>query len=328
MVREGNTYDRYLGAGIIGLAIFGILFFGIRAMVENNRRGAVNPFDYDLTRFTQVDDSLRHYDERQSIAIAGDHLYGLALGPDNRIYVAVDNSIQVYGAAAALEKTIALSEPARCLSVDAARDIYLGVADHLELYAFEGKKKAQWAAPSERALFTSIALSEDFVFVADAGNQLIWKYDKNGEVLAEIGREDAQRDIPGFLIPSPYFDVALDPDGFLWAANTGRHSLENYTYEGDFRSFWGGYSMEIEGFCGCCNPTHIAVTRDGNFITSEKGIARVKVYNRIGELISVVAGPESFSEGTVGLDLAVDERNTIYVLDPKKKAVRIFGKKN
>jgi hypothetical protein len=42
----------------------------------------------------------------------------------------------------------------------------------------------------------------------------------------------------------------------------------------------------------------------------------------------VVAGPESFEPQTVGLDLAVDSKDRIYVLDPKKKSVRIFEKQS
>ena len=43
--------------------------------------------------------------------------------------------------------------------------------------------------------------------------------------------------------------------------------------------------------------------------------------------MSVVAGAEQFDEGTVGLDLAVDSNQRIFVLDPKRKRVRIFAKK-
>jgi hypothetical protein len=86
--------------------------------------------------------------------------------------------------------------------------------------------------------------------------------------------------------------------------------------------------MEIDGFCGCCNPSHFTIMADGSFITSEKGIARVKIYNRIGEMTSVVAAPENFNEGTVGLDLAVDSQQHIYVLDRKRNQVRIFIRKD
>ena len=85
--------------------------------------------------------------------------------------------------------------------------------------------------------------------------------------------------------------------------------------------------MDLHGFCGCCNPSHFALLEDGSFVTSEKGIVRVKVYNRIGELASVVAGPEHFIEGTEGIDLAVGPDQEIYLLDPLKKMVRVFVKK-
>ena len=102
---------------------------------------------------------------------------------------------------------------------------------------------------------------------------IIWKYDKNGNLIGEIGKKNLKKDIPGFIIPSPYFDVNIDPDGFLWTANTGRHSLENYTSDGSFRTSWGNPSMELEGFAGCCNPSHFAILKNGSFVTSEKGIA-------------------------------------------------------
>jgi hypothetical protein len=66
---------------------------------------------------------------------------------------------------------------------------------------------------------------------------------------------------------------------------------------------------------------------DGSFVTSEKGIARVKIIKPTGEFLCVVAGPEQFDEGTVGLDLAVDSQERILVLDPHRKMVRIFTKK-
>ena len=85
--------------------------------------------------------------------------------------------------------------------------------------------------------------------------------------------------------------------------------------------------MEIEGFAGCCNPSHFVILENGSFVTAEKGIARIKIYNRLGNLESVVAGPDQFIEGTVDLDLAVDSKQRIFAMDQKKKAVRIFSKK-
>ena len=85
--------------------------------------------------------------------------------------------------------------------------------------------------------------------------------------------------------------------------------------------------MQLEGFSGCCNPSNIAMLSDGSFVTSEKGIERVKIHTPSGEFKTVVASPDMFEEGTRGIDLAVDSKDRIYVLDPVKKLIRIFEKK-
>ena len=78
---------------------------------------------------------------------------------------------------------------------------------------------------------------------------------------------------------------------------------------------------------GLKNPTHIAVLSDGSFVSSEKAIPRVKIYSQTGVFSCIVAGSDKFDEGTKGLDLAVDSKNKIYVLDPVRKQIRIFEKK-
>jgi len=85
--------------------------------------------------------------------------------------------------------------------------------------------------------------------------------------------------------------------------------------------------MAMEGFCGCCNPSNFAFLHDSLFVTSEKAIERVKIYNPDGTFRCVVAAPGQFEEGTKGLDLAVDKQNRILVLDPVKKLIRVFEAK-
>lgn len=318
--------DRIWTGAVIIISMTGILFFGYKAIRENSLRNQKNPFEYNIERYKEIDASLVHFSEVGQIPFELPHVYGLAVGPDDRIYVSGDEAIHIFSTDGIHQSTISVDEPVHCLAIDDNRDVYTGMNDHVEVYDLDGNKKAVWESRGGEAIFTSIALSRDFVFVADAGNLIVWKYDKNGNLLQRIGDRDENKDIPGFIIPSPYFDVAVDPDGFLWAANTGRHSLENFTLDGGFRTSWGKFSMDIEGFCGCCNPSHFIILEDGSFITSEKGIARVKVYNQLGEMVSVVAGPDMFVEGTVGLDLAVDSAQRIFVLDPKQKRVRIFTK--
>jgi len=134
----------------------------------------------------------------------------------------------------------------------------------------------------------------------------------------KIGRKDSIAGIDGFIIPSPYFDIAIGRDGELWVVNSGMHQLESYDKEGNQISSWKKTSMRLDGFSGCCNPSHIAILPNGSFVTSEKGIERVKIHEPSGKFKSVVAAPQQFEKGTRGLDLAIDSENRIIILDPKK----------
>jgi hypothetical protein len=109
--------------------------------------------------------------------------------------------------------------------------------------------------------------------------------------------------------------------------NPGRLRLESYDNKGNLRSFWGKASMSIDGFCGCCNPTHFALTRDGYFVTSEKGIPRIKIVDPAGQLHKVVALADQFDENTEGIDIVCDPNGRIIALDPVRKQLRIYIEK-
>ena len=89
--------------------------------------------------------------------------------------------------------------------------------------------------------------------------------------------------------------------------------------------YWGESTPRIEGFFGCCNPAHFALLADGRFVTAEKGIPRVKIYDAAGKFVCVVAGPKQVPVAAV--DLATDRRGRILVLDPAARSVRIFEQK-
>jgi len=76
---------------------------------------------------------------------------------------------------------------------------------------------------------------------------------------------------------------------------------------------------------------------DGGFVTCEKGLVRVKIYNSGGSFVGVVAGPEQFGAGgkssicmlpdeckTGGFDVAVDGEGRIFVLDTVDNIVKVF----
>jgi hypothetical protein len=92
--------------------------------------------------------------------------------------------------------------------------------------------------------------------------------------------------------------------------------------------------MEPDGFCGCCNPAHIAFRSDGTMVTVEKGLVRVKLYSVDQKLLGFVAGPDAFRSTPGGpfsaeldmplLDVAVDANDRILIVDGRSNTVRVF----
>jgi hypothetical protein len=177
----------------------------------------------------------------------------------------------------------------------------------------------------EKALLTSLAAAEHDIFAADAGNRIVWHYDAAGELKGRIGDPDKARKIPGFLITSPHFDLAVGRDGLLYVVNPRALRIEAYTFQGDLEFSWGRSSPQIEGFFGCCNPAHFAVLSNGRFVTAEKGMPRVKIYSAQGKFECVVAGGKQMA--VTAADVAADHRDRILILDPLAASLRIFERK-
>jgi hypothetical protein len=352
--KKGITRREFFSTGVKGAGLVGLggaigLTAGRLSTDKVGKRPAtaVKP-SYDLEEFSTIDPALIRYQGAGEIRMKAQHLRAIAAGPDDCIYVAADKFVQVFDRDAVLLSELRLNDSPRCLTVTEDGTIYVGMTDCVEVYdsrvaeseegiRSKGVRKASWDRIGQNAVLTSIAVSENHVFVADAGNRVVLRYDASGKLVRRIGDRDESRNIPGFVVPSPYFDMAVSPDGLLRVANPGEHRVEAYTFDGDFELSWGNTSMQIDGFCGCCNPVNFAMLPDGRFVTCEKGLPRVKIYDANGVFESVVAGPKLFAANARtcilddylscqigGLDVAADSQGRILVMDPVEKVVRIF----
>ncbi len=285
-----------------------------------------NPYEYNVDQFKKADSALLCYREVEQIQPKTVLLNAIALDKNDHLYVSGKKVLFIYDEQNQLSKAIDFEEDIYCISISADGTIYLGMADRIEVYSASGGKIASWESRGEGAIFTSIAQTETSVFVADAGNKIVYHYNHKGDLLNRIDGKN-QDNPKGFIIPSAYFDLLIGRNDELWIVNPGLHQLGMYRPNGELISSWGETSMRWEGFCGCCNPSHIAMLSDGSFVTSEKGIERVKIYHPDGEFKCVVAAPDDFIDGTRDLDLAVDSKDRIYVMDKEKGLIRIFDKK-
>lgn len=331
---------RTAAAVVVALVVAGVAAWRFDPWGEQGN-GLPKSFQYDLEPYQRTDPALIGYTQTGRIAVGLVEPRAVAVGPEDRIYVAGDQAVHVHAAGGARLRQIAIDAKPQSLAVGATEHkypgrIYVGVGNHVEVFSPEGRRVAKWPAPSAKSLITSIAVGEHEVYLADAIGRIVLRCDLDGKVLTRIGERDEARNIRGFFIPSPYFDVALGADGLLRVVNPAPHHIEAFTPDGSLEFSWGKSSLGIDGFCGCCNPANIALLSDGRFVTAEKGIPRVKIYSPEGKFLTVVAGPELLTpdptateETRAGhklkvVDVAADSRGRVLVLDPGLRSVRVF----
>jgi hypothetical protein len=286
-----------------------------------------NPYAYNIDQFKKVAPSQITYEELNPIPFKGTLPKCVAITKDDYLIVATDKKLHIYNPDHSPNNSFAVKEQPYSLAAQTTEKLYVAFREHIAIYSAKGTLLKTWSSLGEKGFITSIAVNATHVIAADYGNKQIWLYDLQGNLIRFIGLKSGHRHAEGFKIPSPYFDVHFASNGSIWAANPGMHRLENYSLDGTLKSHWGKPSMALEGFSGCCNPTHFTQLPNGQFITVEKGLVRIKVYSKTGAFSSVVAAPDSFQEGLTGVNLAVDSKGQIYAVDRFKKQVRIFVKK-
>jgi hypothetical protein len=321
----------FLGRTLAGAATASIL--GARAADKGKE---ANPFTYDVSRFLATDPKLIRHEQKRTFTTPHSSPRAIALGPSGNLFIAAGKYVSEVKPDGSLVSEFALTDEARCLAV-ADDAIYVGSRERIECFDLKGQRHGAWDKPATKSYFTSLTIGQNDLFVADAGQRLIVRYDRAGKLVSRIGERNKERNIPGFIVPSPFFAVRLAKDGLLRVPNPGRHRVEVYTADGDFEQAWGRAGAAIEHFCGCCNPTNLALLSDGRVVTFEKGIPRVKVHAADGAFESVVAGAESFAENAKvcgpndctlgGLDGVADATGRIYVLDFVANNVRVMEPK-
>ena len=319
-----RTFIRYgaLGAVAAGAAAAAGLFAG-RLMRKDPAATGTPPlgdrFKYDLSELAKIDPGLLIYRPVKTIDTGHANAKDMQIGPDGKTYIASGRAVTVLEADGSQRKFVELAETPRGIAWDDKHRMYVGARDHVEVFDAQGIRLTAWPTIAGTPHITSIAARDDNVFVADAGNRLVMFYNTSGELLGHISQEGHR-----FIVPSPYFDVRVGPDGLLWVANTGKHRMEAYTLKGAPVRTWGKASTAIDGFCGCCNPCHFDILPDGRFITSEKGLARVKVYHPDGSFQGVVAGADTAGATITGLGCAAADASVTLPAAATGQSNRIF----
>ncbi|NBV22159.1 MAG: hypothetical protein EBS05_09610 [Proteobacteria bacterium] len=177
------------------------------------------------------------------------------------------------------------------------------------------------------------------IFVADNNNHAIRRIGTNGVVTTFAGRPgtpgsaDGASSIARFDSPT---SLALGPDGALYVADTGNHTIRGVTTNGVVTTLAGsaGLADYVDGTGPVARfnqPLGIAVATDGSVFVADSGNHLIRHIDTNG-LVSILAGnPETFgsADGTgtnaffnspIGLALAPD--GSLFVSDANNFSIR------
>ena len=335
MTQQPNHNTKNLLISLIVLAAVGIAVWAAFSLMDptgDNGAGTGREHDKKFQKLKKFDLALLKWQEvLPAFPVKMDLPVALAVLNDGNICVAGDKALVILSTDGQEAMRVSLTLAPQALAT-ADKTIYVASKNTIAVLTSDGQEQARWAPLDDKAHLTSLAVSDEYVYAADAGNRVVMRYDrKTGKRTYKNSRADSGAFLSGFNAPSPHMDVALTGAGDLLTVDPGRSLVQLRDVYGDVLASWGTRGSEITKFYGCCNPAAIAVLGDGSIVTYEKTLQRVKVYSPEGKLSNVVAGPNEFSDHpkdtNIVPDIAVDRDGRILVLDPVRKVVRIFKRK-
>ena len=339
----GKKWSRrtFVGTALVGagVAAGSLVRKTLNPGAPDKAKGAAleGEFAYDISEFEKTDPRHLLYQPSASFDTGFDRVKRLTTAPGGFVLVAGDRSVKLLDISGALQSEIQLERPPHCLHVASSDELLVGLMNSFEVYDFSGKRKLHSPRLGQKTFLTAIGARDRTVYLADAGRREVLMCDRaTGEITGRFGRKNEPPGSPGFVVPSPYFDLAVGRER-LHLVNPGRLRVESYAFDGRLESSWGQPGMAIDRFCGCCNPVYLSLLPDGGFLTSEKGLARLNIYSPSGVFKGAVAGPETLVDDKDlarracadcrqggGFDVALDEGGRVFALDPFRKTVRIF----
>ncbi len=172
-------------------------------------------------------------------------------------------------------------------------------------------KGYQWGAVSGIAVD-----SKDQVYVFTRANPPVQVYGIDGKFIRAWGEKTIGR----------AHHIKIGPEGNVWVADIGNHTVQKYTPEGKLLLTIGitGYPGRDEKHLNM--PTDMAIAANGDiFISDGYGNARVMHYDKSGKYLNQW-GDWGHKPGRFNLPhaIAIDSKNRIYVADRNNVRVQVF----
>jgi DNA-binding beta-propeller fold protein YncE len=246
--------------------------------------------------------------------------YGVAVGPDRKLYVAdtFGGVVHVYDLAKAGHSRIKVNGQSLIgVAVTAGRlfvtDSVAGTVIGLDL-----KGHVLWTLGRKAGLSrpTGIVAAADRLYVVDTMHHAVVMVSLAGAYLGAFG---AQGDGPGqFNFPT---NIARSPDGKLYVTDTMNFRVQVFDAEGEFLSMFGRLGDGVGDFE---KPKGVAVDSAGHIYVVEGLNDAVQIFDQSGRLL-LSFGSSGSSDGQFWLPSGIAIVNDIvYVADSANRRVQVF----
>lgn len=292
--------------------------------------GESDPLNEALVAYQQVDPEQVLYQLDHTVQLEVDELHGLDVDSRSRILVGTTGALLRLSPDGSSREIFSLPATPTCLRAMPEAQMLVGLKSRVLWLDSRGCVVRQSPSLGEKAWLTAVEASVDRWFAADFGQRVVHVMDSHGALLFQVGKHKPFEENPGFLVPSPLFDLCMASDGFLRVVNPGRLRIESYSTEGRWESAWGTSGMDAASFCGCCNPAHIDLFPDGRVLTMEKGLNRVKVYAPDGRFLGFVCPPLDLASGTHSRavpEVSAGQDGRVVMLDSARRQIHFFKPK-
>ncbi|MBR1368723.1 hypothetical protein RJ53_04045 [Methanocalculus chunghsingensis] len=157
------------------------------------------------------------------------------------------------------------------------------------------------------------------IYVVDAGNNRIQKFDSNGTFLTSWKGGGGTWD-DGLLLGGA--EIAIDADGFVYLSQGTR--IRKYDGEGTFISEWGSYGSGEGQFQ---DARGIALDSNGTIYVADYFVNRIQTFTPNGTFITQYQFSQGSGDGEFGLGpvgISIDDDGAMYITDILNNRVQKF----
>lgn len=200
--------------------------------------------------------------------------------------------------------------------------IFVGDSIRRSVYLITpGKKRISRLPQPPEGLSTvggiAIDNKNNFVYVVDARNHRVVRYNTNGKYLRSFGSRGVE---PGkFNYP---YDVAVDNEGFWAVLDSGNFRVQVFSPDGEVVSTFGKVGTLPGMFA---RPRGLAFDNDGHIYVADAAFGNFQIFDYQGNVYLFV-GKNGSAPGQFFLPMGiyVDKKDRVYVVDQANKRVQIF----